>query len=40
MLPAGFGTFDEQDKLDATVAIGDADSAGGFTPYSETGFRL
>jgi len=40
MLPVGFASFDEQDKIDASIAIGDADSAGGFTPYSESGFRL
>jgi predicted acylesterase/phospholipase RssA len=39
-LPAGFADFDEQDKLDATFAIGDADSEHAFTPYTWKGFRL
>jgi predicted acylesterase/phospholipase RssA len=40
MLPVDFGSFDRQDEIDAAVAIGDADSAAGFTPYMERGFRL
>jgi len=40
VLPTGLGAFDQQDKIDASVALGDADSASGFTPYSEAAFRL
>jgi predicted acylesterase/phospholipase RssA len=39
-LPAGFGSFDEQDKLDSTFALGDADSEHGFSPYAWDHFRL
>ncbi|MBD5654402.1 MAG: patatin-like phospholipase family protein [Candidatus Eremiobacteraeota bacterium] len=40
VLPAGFATFDEQDKVDATFAIGKADSGHGFVPYGLKSFRL
>jgi predicted acylesterase/phospholipase RssA len=39
-LPAGFATFDEQPKIDATFAIGEVDIERGFTPYTWKGFRL
>ena len=39
-LPVSFAGFDEQDKLDATFARGDADSEHAFTPYTWRGFRL
>jgi predicted acylesterase/phospholipase RssA len=39
-LTAGFGSFDEQDKLDSTFALGDADSEHGFAPYAWDHFRV
>jgi predicted acylesterase/phospholipase RssA len=39
-LPVGFASFDEQGKVDAAFAIGDAQSEHGFTPYTWKGFRL
>jgi predicted acylesterase/phospholipase RssA len=39
-LPAGFASFDDQAKIDATFKIGEVDSERGFTPYKWEGFRL
>ena len=39
VLDASFASFDDQAKLDATFAIGEADSATPFTPYAWETFR-
>ena len=39
-LPADLSAFEDQPKLDATFATGEADSARGFTPYGWETFRL
>jgi predicted acylesterase/phospholipase RssA len=39
-LPADLSAFEDQAKLDATFATGEADSARGFTPYGWETFRL
>ncbi len=39
-LPAGFASFDEQPKLDATFAIGEVDGRRSFVPYAWRRFRV